>query len=141
MPDQGFFICQLLYILTTALIKISFGMTLLSIATKRAHIYYLYTAISIITAYTFVYFFWFLSVCNPNSTDTSTGAATTISPKDNDFVCPSMGQLKTFIYVHGTVLCIEDLIFGVIPYFILKDVQLFLSIKLGIGIFMAISST
>ncbi|OJD30167.1 uncharacterized protein BKCO1_6500024 [Diplodia corticola] len=128
--------CELFYSSATCTLKCSVGLFLLRIAVKRGHTLTIYIMNAANIVLSVAYFFVFIFQCNPVS------SFWTIKP--NNEHCLSIHAIEGISYGAATLGSLSDWIFGVLPGFIVYDLQMNKRTKLvvvGILAFAAIGST
>ncbi|KAL1634622.1 hypothetical protein SLS58_010617 [Diplodia intermedia] len=128
--------CELFYSSATCTLKCSVGLFLLRIAVKRGHTLTIYVMNTANIVLSVAYFFVFIFQCNPVS------SFWTIKP--NNEHCLSIHAIEGISYGAAALGSLSDWIFGILPGFIVYDLQMNKRTKLvvvGILAFAAIGST
>ncbi|GME33329.1 Integral membrane protein [Neofusicoccum parvum] len=128
--------CELFYTSATCMLKCSVGLFLLRIAVKRAHILTIHIMNGATILLSVAYFFVFIFQCNPVS------SFWTIKP--NNEHCLPIEAIAGISYGAAALGSVSDWTFGVLPGFIVWDLQMNKRTKLvvvGILAFAAIGST
>ncbi|KAK2007261.1 hypothetical protein LZ32DRAFT_632413 [Colletotrichum eremochloae] len=111
------YICELLYIISTCLLKISVGYFLLRVSVRRAHIWTLRLLMLVTVLFGATYFFMFLLQCGPISTFWEQ------SPRVAD-KCFNNNVILAMTYTASIINCLADWAFGILPLFILWSLSL-----------------
>lgn len=128
--------CELFYTSATCTLKCSVGLFLLRIAVKRGHILTIYVMNVANILLSVAYFFVFIFQCNPVS------SFWTIKP--NNEHCLPIHAIEGISYGAAALGSLSDWVFGILPGFIVYDLQMNKRTKLvvvGILAFAAIGST
>jgi len=116
------FFCEISFTLATSMLKIAIGLFLLRITVDRTHIWIIRIIMigSIVTG--FIYTFILLFQCQPIS------YWWTLSP-DAKGKCVSPSLEVVVFYVVSALNSLADWTFGILPFFIVKDLQMKKSLK------------
>lgn len=130
---QDFFICELLYVTATCLIKISFCLTLLRISNVKGQVYSVYAVLTIVVVFSLFYFFFILSTCQP------------VSHFWLQFLgqvgkCRSTKSIVYATYAHGVVMSGADLVLAIIPCFLVWSLQMNRKAKITVASLLAFGS-
>ncbi|KAL6228815.1 hypothetical protein BDW75DRAFT_246300 [Aspergillus navahoensis] len=121
-------ICQLLYFVSTYLIKLSFIFTLLRIVTERRYTYTLYVGIASGAVITILTWFWLLFFCNPISYFWRKQPSPDVQGH-----CKPLASLTILTIIHGSWILLADLTLGiVIPALLLSKLQMHPRSKLSV---------
>ncbi|KAL2788003.1 hypothetical protein BJX66DRAFT_340621 [Aspergillus keveii] len=142
------FIGELLYFVTTYLVKLSFIFTLFRIVTIPSHRLTLYILAGtgfVVTTFTF---FWAAFMCDPVSYFWTQGKEFTSSPiAGNETITGAHGSCKPLrasiavAVVHAAWALIADIILGlVLPTIILWSSQMRIGVKLSVGVLLGLGS-
>ncbi|KAL3496102.1 hypothetical protein BJX62DRAFT_232613 [Aspergillus germanicus] len=142
------FIGELLYFVTTYLVKLSFIFTLFRIVTIPSHRLTLYILAGtgfVVTTFTF---FWAVFMCDPVSYFWTQGKEFTSSPiAGNETITGAHGSCKPIraliaaALVHAAWALIADIILGlVLPTIILWSSQMRIRVKLSVGVLLGLGS-
>lgn len=124
------------------LIKMSIGIFLLRIATQRRYRYTLYVAISIVTVWSLVLFFWNLFQCKPVEAQWDY----TILSSDSNSHCVSVGEVVNAAYALSAMTVLSDWLFALLPIPMVWNVKMTMQAKLtvmailGVGIFASVAT-
>jgi hypothetical protein len=102
------FICELLYVLTTAITKLSIGIYFLRLASKKYQIRVIYTNLAVVMLFSTIYFFFLLFQCTPIS-------YIWMQYKDGQGTCLSSDVLANVTYAHAAMSAVTDWVFGILP--------------------------
>ncbi|KAK7606994.1 hypothetical protein BKA81DRAFT_304393 [Phyllosticta paracitricarpa] len=130
------FFCELFYAVGSMLLKIAVGIFLLRIAVKRVHVLIIYVVNAAVGVFSMAYFLAFLLQCNPVQT------FWTIAPNNEHCLAPT--TVVAFTYAASGLSSCADWIYGILPAFIVWDLQMNNRTKVvvvGILSFAAIGST
>jgi hypothetical protein len=128
--------CELFYVLTTTLLKVSIGLFLLRVATNKVHVWIIRITMAITVTLGPIIFFVFLFQCDPIS------AFWTLDPHDGK--CLDTTVLVALVFTISGLNVIADWTFGLLPFWVVKDLQIPLRQKrlvIGLLAFAAIGST
>ncbi|EKG12308.1 hypothetical protein MPH_10613 [Macrophomina phaseolina MS6] len=128
--------CELFYTSATCMLKCSVGLFLLRIAVKRGHVLTIYIMSAATILLSVGYFFVFIFQCDPVS------SFWTIKPNNDG--CLPLDAIAGIAYAAAVLGSISDWTFGILPGFIVYDLQMNKRTKLvvvGILGFAAIGST
>ncbi|TVY19760.1 hypothetical protein LARI1_G002445, partial [Lachnellula arida] len=118
--ETGFkviFICELLYVVTTAVAKLSIGAYFLRLCSKKYQTRVVYSTLTIVMVFTTTYFFFLLFQCTPISFlwtqfDESRGS------------CLRSPILANVTYAHAAMSAITDWSFGILPIFLVRKMPM-----------------
>jgi hypothetical protein len=132
---QDLFLCELFYGLGTAMIKISFGLTLLRVLAVRWQRWMAWTILTITILDTIGYAFWTIFLCKPVS------YACTVATNPTGGSCKSYVTMTRLTYVHSAVMLLADAGLGlVLPIFLLKPLQMKMRLKVTAGLTLGLAS-
>ncbi|OAX77658.1 hypothetical protein ACJ72_08041 [Emergomyces africanus] len=131
-----FFTADLLYILSSGIVKISFCLSLLRIViVGRAYIYTIYT-VGIVTAiFTIFYFFFALFSCWPVEYTWEQ-----IRNPDSGGTCRQYFKVVAGSYAHGSIICAGDLVLAIVPALMIRKLQLNRRTKISASILLGFGS-
>ncbi|OCL12575.1 hypothetical protein AOQ84DRAFT_270586, partial [Glonium stellatum] len=129
-----FFLCELLYVLVTALVKVSICITLLRIAVERPQVYTLYAIIVLTTLFSIFYFFFILFLCRPTSFFWEQVLGAT------DGSCLPGNAITSATYAHGIFIVMVDLTLGTFPIFLVRKLKLNYRSKVSVALILAFGS-
>jgi hypothetical protein len=109
-------LCELFYILSSSVLKLSVGVFLLRIATKRTHIWIIRAIMVSTSLFGGAYFFLAIFQCKPVSAwwRHTPGYGTCMGP----------AIVLGTSYTSATLNSIADWTFGILPYFVVKDLDM-----------------
>lgn len=125
---------ELLYVISTCLVKVSFCISLLRIANVRFQIYAIYVVLTVTVVFSIFYFVWIIVECHP------------VSYLWEQFSGHVKGQCRPVIYMvyatyaHGTVMCLGDLSLAVLPVVLVVDLHLSSQTKASVALLLALGS-
>jgi hypothetical protein len=128
--------CEIFYVLTTSLLKVSIGFFLLRVATSKTHIWIVRITMGLTILLGPIIFFVFLFQCAPVS------AFWTLDPHDGK--CLDTTVLVALVFAISGLNVIADWTFGLLPFWIVKDLQIPIRQKrlvIGLLAFAAVGST
>ncbi|KAF2009345.1 hypothetical protein BU24DRAFT_467734 [Aaosphaeria arxii CBS 175.79] len=131
-----YFVCELIYVTTTWLIKTSFCLTLYRVTTNRGEKTVIYIILSIIFIFTIFYFFFILHTCSPiplfweRLLPAHSGTGT----------CREPASMVAATYGHGAVMLFADISLAMLPISVLKGVQMSRRLKATVVLLLAIGS-
>ncbi|TGO24703.1 hypothetical protein BPAE_0096g00080 [Botrytis paeoniae] len=125
---------EIIYPPTIAVIKISIALYLVRIAVKPIHIYIIYVSMTIFLLYTTAFFAFLLLQCRPISFYWRRFEGAT----DGHCLDPSM--IAGMAYGHGAVNVLTDFTLGIIPAFIVADLQITTRTKAAVAMTLALGS-
>ncbi|KAH0290479.1 integral membrane protein, partial [Aureobasidium sp. EXF-3399] len=111
------FFCELFYTLATSMLKIAIGLFFLRIANNRVHIFIIKSIMYISAVLGVTYFSIVLFQCHPISFWWD------LSP-DHHGRCLSASVMADTSYVVSALNSVADWVFGILPIFIVKDLQM-----------------
>ncbi|OJD10603.1 hypothetical protein AJ78_08431 [Emergomyces pasteurianus Ep9510] len=131
-----FFTADLLYILSSGIVKISFCLSLLRIViVGRAYIYAIYTVGTITAIFTIFYFFFALFSCWPVEYTWEQ-----IRTPDSGGTCRQYFKVVAGSYAHGSIVCAGDLTLAIVPALMIRKLQLNRRTKLSASILLGFGS-
>ncbi|EFQ31309.1 uncharacterized protein GLRG_06453 [Colletotrichum graminicola M1.001] len=111
------YICELLYIISTCLLKISVGYFLLRVSIRRVHIWIIRLLMLGTILFGITFFFLVMFQCTPIPTFWEQ------SPRMAD-KCLSNSVIFSTLYTASVINCLADWAFGILPLFILWSLSL-----------------
>jgi hypothetical protein len=133
---QYWLFCEIFYALTTSLLKVSIGYFLLRVATNKLHVWIVRTLMITTVLFGPIIFFVFLFQCKPVS------AFWSMDPDDGQ--CLNTTVLVALVFAISGLNVIADWTFGLLPFWIVKDLQIPVRQKrlvIGLLAFAAVGST
>jgi hypothetical protein len=136
MHAQFWWICELLYIIASSVLKVAIGTFLLRVTTKKVHIFIIRVIIAGTCVFGTLYFFVAFLQCRPFADfwRINPGAPT----------CISHDIITGCTYAASVLVSLSDWTYGILPIFIVWDLNMTKRNKLlvaGILAFAAIGST
>ncbi|RDW84839.1 hypothetical protein BP6252_02429 [Coleophoma cylindrospora] len=104
------FVCELLYVATTAITKASIGLYFLRLTSRRYHKITIYTTLAVVAVFSTIYFFFILFQCSP--VDYLWGFYHGMNGH-----CTSNTTLANVTYAHAAMSAVTDWSFGLLPVF------------------------
>jgi hypothetical protein len=123
-------------VLTTSLLKVSIGFFLLRVATNKLHVWIVRMVMILTMLFGPILFFVFLFQCKPVS------AFWSLDPHDGK--CLNSTVLVALVFAISGLNVIADWTFGILPFWIVKDLQIPVRQKrlvIGLLAFAAVGST
>ncbi|OAX78885.1 hypothetical protein ACJ72_06803 [Emergomyces africanus] len=134
--SKSFFIADILYLLVTGVVKISFCFSLLRVVViGRGYVYAIYTVITLSIIFTVFYFFFTLFTCYPVSFLWSK-----IENPHGAGKCQNFTNIIAATYVHGSVICLGDLTLAIVPALMLRKLQLNYRSKISVSFLLGFGS-
>ena len=133
---QYWLFCEIFYVLTTSLLKVSIGYFLLRVATNKLHVWIVRTVMVLTVLFGPILFFVFLFQCKPVS------AFWSLDPHDGK--CLNSTVLVALVFAISGLNVVADWTFGLLPFWIVKDLQIPVRQKrlvIGLLAFAAVGST
>jgi len=133
---QYWLFCEIFYVLTTSLLKVSIGFFLLRVATNKLHVWIVRTVMILTVLFGPILFFVFLFQCKPVS------AFWSLDPHDGK--CLNSTVLVALVFAISGLNVVADWTFGLLPFWIVKDLQIPVRQKrlvIGLLAFAAVGST
>ncbi|RDL42465.1 Uncharacterized protein BP5553_02444 [Venustampulla echinocandica] len=125
--------CEPVYILTCMALKFSIGIFLLRIAVARTHKVIIWAVIIVTEVYSAFFFFLFILQCRPSSyfwTQYTGGKGTCINPK----------VIVDSFYAYSAISCAADWTLGIIPVFMVWNLQMNIRTKLSVAAILAVGA-
>jgi hypothetical protein len=104
------FVCELLYVMTTAVAKASIGVYFLRLASKKYQVRVIYTTLGAVMIFSTMYFFFLLFQCSPISFIWS-------QYKNGKGKCLGHNVIANVAYAHAAMSAVTDWSFGILPVF------------------------
>lgn len=111
------FICELLYVVATAVVKLSIGAFFLRLSSKRYQVLTVYITLSIVLLISTMYFFFLLFQCTPIS-------FLWTKYVEGQGKCLSGPILANVTYAHAAMSAITDWAFGILPVFFVWGIHM-----------------
>ncbi|RKF61244.1 putative integral membrane protein [Erysiphe neolycopersici] len=128
------FVCQILYILTTALTKFSIGFYFLRLTRKLYQRLMIWTVMFIVASFSFVYLAFVSFQCRP-----ADYLWLQNDPKNLSGSCLSRSSMADITYAHASISCLSDWAFGILPILILWKLDMKFKTKLSVMIVLSLS--
>ncbi|PQE20455.1 hypothetical protein CJF30_00001766 [Rutstroemia sp. NJR-2017a BBW] len=125
---------EILYVPTVALIKVSIALYLIRIAVKPIHIWTICLSMALFLTYSVSFFVILLMQCRPISFYWRQALGET------DGVCWDPNIVAGVAYGHGGTSVLTDLTLGIIPAFIVADLQITKRTKIAVAFTLALGS-
>ncbi|KAG5298057.1 integral membrane protein [Histoplasma ohiense] len=117
---KGFFLCDLFYILSSGIVKISFCLSLLRVVViGRAYVYTIYTVAAVTGIFTTFYWFFTLFTCWPVDF-----LWEQIRNPDGQGTCRHFRAVISGSYAHGSIVCLGDITLAIVPALILRKLSM-----------------
>ncbi|TVY78177.1 hypothetical protein LSUE1_G007121 [Lachnellula suecica] len=113
------FNCELLYVVTTAVTKLSIGAYFLRLSSRKYQIRVVYTTLAVVMVFSTMYFFFLLFQCTPINY-----LWTQFSSDDIEGSCLRSPILANVTYAHAAMSAITDWAFGILPIFFVWGMQM-----------------
>jgi hypothetical protein len=114
--EQFWFFCELFYVLSTSLLKVSIGLFLLRVATKPLHLWIIRAVMLFSAVFGSAFAFVVIFQCWPIANWWS------LNPAEKHCINPTI--IITLTYAISAVNVIADWTIGIIPIFIVQDLQM-----------------
>lgn len=125
--------CEPVYVLSNMALKFSIAIFLLRIAVAKTHKAIIWTTVTVIELYSAFYFFLFVLQCRPSAyfwTQYTGGKGSCINPKIT----------VDATYVYSAISCATDWILGIIPVFLVWNLQMNPRTKLVVAMILAVGA-
>jgi hypothetical protein len=125
------FICELLYVVSTTVTKLSISAYFLRLSIKRYQKVVIYTTLSVVMVFSTMYFFFLLFQCTPISylwTKYEHAKGT----------CLRSPILASVTYAHCAMSAITDWSFGILPIFFVWKMQMSPRTKLSVILILSL---
>jgi hypothetical protein len=104
------FVCELLYVFTTTVAKLSIGIYFLRLASKNYQVRIIHTTLAVIMVASTMYFIFLFFQCSPisfmwNQYEHGTGS------------CLSANTISNVAYAYAAISAVTDWSFGILPVF------------------------
>lgn len=131
LTPQIMFICELLYVVATAVVKLSIGAFFLRLSSKRYQVYTVYITLGVVLLFSTMYFFFLLFQCTPISflwTKYEDGAGK----------CLKSPILANVTYAHAAMSAVTDWAFGILPIFFVWNIQMSPRTKITVTLILSL---
>ncbi|PGG95094.1 hypothetical protein AJ79_10268 [Helicocarpus griseus UAMH5409] len=132
---KSFYVADLLYIVSSGLVKMSFCLSLLRVVAGRAYVYAIYAVQIVIIIITTFYFFIKLLTCLP--VDLYWNLLVDPSRRGK---CLKYPELAGASYSHGGIIFLADVALAIIPALFLRTLNLSYRAKLSVGLLLGFGS-
>ncbi|KFZ17109.1 hypothetical protein V501_01900 [Pseudogymnoascus sp. VKM F-4519 (FW-2642)] len=125
--------CESVYVLSNMALKLSISIFLLRIAVTRVSRIIIYSIITVVELYSAFYFFLFVLQCRPSSyfwTQYTDGTGTCVNPK----------LTVDATYAYSAVSCVADWALGLVPIFLIWNVQMDRRTKLSVAAILSVGA-
>ena len=133
--NQAYFTFEVLYIISTCLVKVSFCISLLRIATVRPQIYAIYAVLTVTVIFSMFYLVWMLLLCHPVSYFWEQ-----LLDRNMKGHCRTAKDIVPATYAHGVVMCLGDLSLAILPVVLVAKLHLNRQTKVSVAILLALGS-
>ncbi|POS82427.1 hypothetical protein EPUL_005682, partial [Erysiphe pulchra] len=128
------FVCQILYILTTALTKFSIGFYFLRLTRKSYQRLLIYAIMFVVAIISIFYLAFVTFQCRP-----ANFLWQQHDPKNLSGSCLSRSSMADITYAHASISCLSDWAFGILPILILWKLDMKFKTKLSVMIVLSLS--
>lgn len=111
------FICELLYVVVTAVVKLAIGAFFLRLSSKRYQVYTVYITLTVVLVISTMYFFFLLFQCTPIS-------YLWAKYVEGTGKCLSGPILTNVTYAHAAMSAVTDWAFGILPIFFVWNIHM-----------------
>jgi hypothetical protein len=128
---QYIFVCELLYVVSTAVTKLSIGVYFLRLASKPYQRYVIYSTLAVAIFYSVLYFFFLLLQCQPvdflwSQYEGGSGS------------CLGVKTLTDITYMHAAMSAVTDWSFGILPISFVWGLKMNPSTKLSVTLVLSL---
>lgn len=130
---QWWWACEPVYVLSNISLKLSISIFLLRITISRTHRMIIYTVIVTSSVYSAFFFFLFVLQCRPSNyfwTRYTGGTGSCMDPKIT----------VDATYAYSAVSCLADWTLGIVPVFIIWNLQMNPRTKLSVALILAVGA-
>lgn len=129
------FVCEILYILTTALTKLSIGFYFLRLTNKRYQINIIYTTMAVVMFFSTLYLSFMIFQCHPVSL-----LWTQFGKHDGMGTgkCQSKTVIANVTYAHAAMSAATDWVFGCLPVLFVWRLKMDLRTKLSVILILSL---
>lgn len=128
---RGFFIAQIMYLITLWGVKLSVAFQLLRFSTSATATWTLRSTSAVITALTLAFVLWVTFMCKPVRAQWDPSAGGT---------CASRRSYMISVYILSSISAVTDIIMAVMPYFILRRLKISVRMKCFAALTMGLGS-
>ncbi|KAG9243873.1 hypothetical protein BJ878DRAFT_461411 [Calycina marina] len=126
------FICELLYVATTAVAKLSIGVYFLRLSNQRYQFRVIYTTLGVVILFSTMYFWFLVFQCTPISF-TWAQFYSNASGK-----CLKRATLAKLTYAHAVISAVTDSAFGILPVFFVWKLKMSLRTKISVVLILSL---
>ena len=125
------FASELLYVLTTAVAKLSIGVYFLRLASKRYQTRVVYATMAAVMVFSTMYFFFLLFQCSPISFIWT-------QYEDGSGSCLGSGVIANVTYAHAAMSAVTDWSFGILPVFFVWGMKMTARTKVSVILILSL---
>jgi hypothetical protein len=125
------FVCELLYVLTTAVTKLSIGMYFLRLSNRKYQIRTIYLTLGCVMLFSTMYFFFLLFQCSPVSYIWT-------QYNDGKGSCLGSSIISNVTYAHAAMSAVTDWSFGILPVFFVWGIKMNPRTKLSVVLVLSL---
>lgn len=126
------FICELLYVATTAVAKLSIGVYFLRLSNKKYQFWVIYTTLTVVMLFSSMYFFFLVFQCTPITYTWRQFY------KNSNGKCLSRSILANVTYAHAAMSAATDWAFGILPVFFVWKLKMNPRTKLSVILILSL---
>jgi hypothetical protein len=126
-----FWLCEILYTLTTVLVRLSIAVLLLRICIKRVHKYLIYGTMVMVIVYSTFYFLLAIFQCQPTSYFWNQYAG-------EEGTCIDKSIFPDATFAHSAVSATADFVLGILPVSIIWDLKMNFRTKVSVGVVLSL---
>lgn len=129
---QWWWLCEPLYVVSNMAVKLSIALMLLRFTVERTHKVLVYTVTGILELYSVAFFFIFLFQCLPPSTFWT-------RVQGISGTCMNPHTVIISVYVYSAITCLHDWTMAVLPWVLVRNIQMngrtkwMVTVVLGLG--------
>lgn len=131
---RDWWMCEPLYVVGNMFTKLSIGLMLLRLVVEKSHRMLIYVVIGVLELYSVVYFFIFLFQCIPSEFFWTRAQGATNGK------CMSTSVVISTTYVYSAITCVSDWIMALLPWFVIRKLQMNGRTKAMVSIILALGS-
>lgn len=125
------FFGELLYTVTTVLLRLSIAVFLLKICVKRVHKYMIYGTMIMVIVFSIFYFFLAIFQCQPTSYFWGQYAG-------EEGHCIDKAIFPDATFAHSAVSATADFVLGILPVSIIWDLKMNFRTKVSVGVVLSL---
>lgn len=115
-------------------VKLSIGLMLLRVVVEQSHKLVIYIVLGILQIYSIAYFFLFIFQCKPSSFFWTRVQGTT------NGTCMDAAVVINATYVYSAITVVVDWSFALLPWFVVRGLQMNQRTKLAVAVILALGS-